>query len=101
MPRPPQNQCKFLTQWGGNANNFAVLLNIYSKWQARIGDFDIAETTDQNANRISGTEGKVLTFKQAMNCPPIRDQLKARGIREENYLYPLRGDLLFPSGVKE
>lgn len=99
--KPPQNQCKFLTQWAGDLNNFAVLLNIYSKWQARIGNFDITETTDENATRISGSEGKVLTYKQAISFAPLRDQLKKFRVTEKDYLPPLQGDLLFPNGVKE
>jgi hypothetical protein len=101
MTTPPQNRCKFQTQWEGTGNNFVVLLNIYSRWQARIGDFNIAESTDANARRISGTDGKVLTYAQAVTIPQIRQAMSNFNVNESNYLYPLQGDLLYPSGVKE
>jgi hypothetical protein len=88
MAKPPLDVYS-LKQWEGEANNFAVLLKISSKWQVKIGTADNSFSTDENATRIAEI-GRPIFFEAATPYFPDFP------IKRAEYLEPLNGQNAYP-----
>lgn len=88
MAKPPLDVYS-LKQWEGDANNFAVLLKISSKWQVKIGTANNSFSTEENATRIAET-GRPIFFE---NATPYFPDFP---IKKAEYLEPLNGQNAYP-----